>query len=107
MKVVKAWYMAVEFLKDDANRTAALEILSARVGLTPEQYEPLLAGTYILSLEEALGRWEDAEGFGSVYGSSEVVDEFNLTYEVYGESQDFAAYLDPSLTIEYAASKAE
>lgn len=106
-KVVAAWYKAVDFLKDDANRAEALDILSARVELTPEQYEPLLGGTYILTLDEALGRWEDAEGFGSVYGSSEIVDEFNLRYEVYENSQDFAAYLDPSLTLEYKASMAE
>ncbi|MCU0794485.1 MAG: ABC transporter substrate-binding protein [Akkermansiaceae bacterium] len=98
-KVVKVWYRIAEFIRDEENTDEALKILSTRVKITPEEYEPFLKGTYILTLEEALKRWEKGEGLGNVYGSSKVVDEFNLKFEVYEESQDPEKYLDPSLTL--------
>ena len=80
----------------------ALKIMSARVNLTPDEYEPLLQGTYILSLEEALQKWEKADGLGSVYGSSDVVNEFNVKYGVYDKLEDVEKYFDPSITKEIA-----
>lgn len=104
-KVVEVWYKIADFIKDEENIDEALEILSARVGIKPEEYEPFLQGTYILGLDEALERWEDKEGLDSIYGSTRVVDEFNLEYEVYDKAQDAMKYLDPSLTKAYASSK--
>lgn len=106
-KVVKVWYRIADFIRDEENIDEALKILSARVSITPEEYEPFLKGTYILTLEEALNRWEKADGLDSIYGSSKIVDEFNTTYEVYEKSQDIERYLDPSLTVEFAKSLAE
>ena len=97
-KVVGVWYKIVDYLKDDKNFDEALDILSARVGLTPAQYEGFFEGTKILSLEEVKAAWEKADGFKSVYGSSKVVDEFNVANEVYKDAQDIDSYLDPSLT---------
>jgi NitT/TauT family transport system substrate-binding protein len=98
MKVVKVWYRIAEYIRDEENLDDTLKILSGRVKITPEEYEPFLKGTHILTLEEALERWKEAEGLGSVYGSSTIVDEFNTTFEVYEKSQDVSRYLDPSLT---------
>lgn len=105
MKVVGVWYQIVDYLQDEANMDEALEILSARVEITPEEYRPFLGGTKILTLDEALEVWEDAEGFGSVYGSSIIADQFNVDNAVYDKPQDTDAYLDPSLTEDYADSK--
>lgn len=104
-KVVGVWYKIVDFLKDEENLDESLKILSGRVNLKPEEYEPFFKGTYILSLDEALERWEDKEGLDSVYGSSKVVDDFNVKFEVYEKPLDTAKYLDPSLTKAYAESK--
>jgi len=104
-KVVSVWYKIVDFMKNEDNLDEALAILSKRVNLKPEEYEPFLDGTYILSLDEALARWEEAEGLGSIYGSTKYVDAFNLEFEVYKEAQDSSKYLDPSFTKAYAASK--
>lgn len=104
-KVVKVWYQVVDFLKDEDNLDEALEIMAARVNLTPDEYEPLLKGTYILTIEEALKKWEKAEGLGSVYGSSAVVDEFNVKYGVYEKPEEIDKYFDPSITKEIAAGK--
>jgi NitT/TauT family transport system substrate-binding protein len=103
-KVVAVWYKIAEFIRDEENLDETLEILSGRVGIKPEEYEAFLKGTYILTLEEALERWEDKEGLGSVYGSTRFVDTFNLKFEVYEKSQDATKYLNPSFTKAYAES---
>ena len=85
----------------------ALKILAGRVNLKPEEYEPLLKGTRIVTLEEALKHWEKADGLSSVYGSTQNVNTFNLKCNVYKESQDPNKYLDPSLTKALAPAKGE
>lgn len=97
-KVVKVWYKIAEYIKNEENLDDSLKILSARVNLKPEEYEPFLKGTYILSLDEALKRWDKGDGLSSVYGSTKNVNAFNLKFEVYKDSQDADKYLDPSLT---------
>ena len=105
LKVTKVWYRIVEYMANEDNWDEALKILAKRVNLTPEEYEPLLAGTRILSMEQALMAWKKGEGLDSVYGSSMNVDAFNLKYGAYGDdgkAQDISSYLDPSLTKEIA-----
>ncbi len=104
MKVVKVWYRIVDYIKDEDNIDEVLEILAGRVAISPEEYEPFLGGTYILSLDEVLPIWKKAEGLGSVYGSTEISDEFNVSMGVYPEPLKTSQYLDPSLTLEYAKS---
>lgn len=103
-KVVKVWYRIVDFLQDEDNIDEALQILSARVNLTPAEYEPFFKGTYILPLDEALEIWKEGAGLESLYGSNKLVDDFNVKFEVYEEPLDIKKYLDPSLTLEYAKS---
>ncbi|GAA5131595.1 ABC transporter substrate-binding protein [Luteolibacter yonseiensis] len=106
-KVVKVWYRIAAYMKAEENLDDVLKILSARVKISPEEYEPFLKGTYILTLDEALKRWETGTGLGTVYGSSKVVNEFNLKFKVYEKTQDVAKYLDPSLTKALAGKKGE
>ena len=40
--------------------------------------------------------------WNSVYGSTDIVDDFNVKFEVYGEPLDTGKYLDPSLTQAFA-----
>ncbi len=103
-KVVKVWYKVVDFMKNEDNIDEVLEILAGRVSVTPDEYEPFLAGTYILTLDEVLPIWKEAEGLGSIYGSSKISDDFNVKYGVYEEPKKYSSYLDPSLTEEFAAS---
>lgn len=98
-KVIDVWYKAVSFIKDPATADEALSIMAARVGLKAEEYKPFLAGTKILTLDEAKGFFAKAEGFKSLYGSSKISDDFNLKYEVYKDAQDIDSYIDPSLTM--------
>lgn len=104
MKVIKVWYRIVEYLEDDDNFDEALQILSDRVQLTPEEYEGLFFGTKILTLEESLAAWEDAEGLDSLFGSTRLVNQFNVDNEVYDELLEIEPYLNPSLVRAFAAS---
>ena len=104
LNVVRTWYDVVAYMADPANKDEMLGILSARVGLTPAEYEALLAGTYILPLAEAipvLTGGADA-GFESVAGSSAAVDAFNVENQVYPAAEFAPAYVGPSLTLEVA-----
>ena len=100
LKVVEVWYRIVAYLADDKNLDEALAILAERVGVAPAEYEPLLDGTKILSPEEAQKVWEKAEGLASIYGSTKIVDDFNLKYKVYEKPADIDSYFDASLTLE-------
>ena len=97
--MAKVWYRAVAYIQDEETQADALSILAARVGLTPEEYKPLLEGTRILTLDEAKAVLKKGDGLDSLYGSSKVADNFNIKYEVYGEPQDIDTYIDPSITL--------
>jgi NitT/TauT family transport system substrate-binding protein len=101
-KVATVWFRVADFLKDEKNKAECLKIMSARVGLKPEQYEPLLKGTRFLDLDGNRKHFADAKDLASVYGSSAVVDDFNVKNAVYKKAQDVKAYLDPSLIAELA-----
>jgi len=102
-KVVKVWYRITDYIHQEENLDDVLKILSARVKISPEEYEPILKGTYILSLDEALKRWETGPGLDSVEGSTKIADEFNVKFKVYESSQNVAKYFDSSLTKELSA----
>ncbi len=104
-KVVSVWYRVVDYLKDEDNLDDALKILSARVQVTPEEYEPFFKGTYILTLEEALEVWKEGDTLKSIYGSTDYVNKFNVKYEAYEKPLAYKTFLDPSLTKAYAESK--
>jgi NitT/TauT family transport system substrate-binding protein len=98
-KVAKVWYRTVDYINDAKTQADALTIMSARVGLSPAQYKPLLDGTKLLSLDEAKAVLKKGAGKDSLYGSSKIADDFNVKYEVYQQPQSIDAYIDPSLTL--------
>jgi NitT/TauT family transport system substrate-binding protein len=97
-KVAKVWYRIVNYIYDPKTHADAVKIMAARVGLKPEAYEPLLKGTKILTLPEAKAVFVKADGLQSIYGSSKIVDNFNVKYEVYKTAQPIDGYFDPSIT---------
>lgn len=97
-KVVKVWYRVVDFIKNNDNRREVLDILSKRANLSPDEYEPLLEGTYILSLKEAIRCWGKRNSLSSIYGSTQYVNRFNLKNGVYDKSEEVSAYFDSSFT---------
>ena len=99
-KVIDVWYRIFDFLENPATRDQAIDIMAARVGLSAEEYEPFLAGTRLLSREEAMTFFADKPGFGSLYGSTRISDDFNVKYQAYSEPQKIEQYIYPGLTAE-------
>jgi NitT/TauT family transport system substrate-binding protein len=98
MKLLKVWDRVVHYINDPATQDDAVKILAARVGLEPEVYKPLLKGTHLIDLAEGRKTFEKADGLASLYGSTEIANDFNVKNEVYKESQNVDSYIDPSLT---------
>jgi NitT/TauT family transport system substrate-binding protein len=100
IKVVKIWDRIAKFIREPGSVVEAARIMSARVGLAPEQYRDLMKGTHIMDLAEAKSHWVKGPSLGSIYGSSKVVDEFNVKNKVYKTPMNVDEYQDPSLSEE-------
>ncbi len=97
-KIVKVWDRVVKYIDDPKTQPDAVKIMSARVGLTPEAYLPLLKGTKLLSLSAAKKIYVKGAGFKSIYGSTKTADSFNVANSVYKAAENVDAYIDPSFT---------
>ena len=97
-KLIGIWDRVVHYINDPKTQPDALKIMSARVGLTPETYKPLLKGTHLIDIAEAKKTFKKADGLESLYGSSKIADDFNVANAVYKEHQDINGYIDPSFT---------
>lgn len=101
VKVVKAWDKVVGYLRDPKTRDDGIKIMAARAGVDPAVYARFMSGTQFLSLGEGVKIFASkTEGFGSLAGSTAIANEFNVTNEVYKESQDVASYIDATLTVD-------
>jgi NitT/TauT family transport system substrate-binding protein len=100
LKVIKVWQKVVTYINDPATVDDAVKIMSARDGLKPEEYKPFLKGTKLLDVPAGKKVFVKAKGFGSLYGSSDIANDFNLKYAVYKEKLDVGSFIDPSLTNE-------
>jgi NitT/TauT family transport system substrate-binding protein len=100
LKITKVWDRVAKFVNDEKNVDEAAKIMSARVGLTPDQYKAIMKGTHIMALEEGKKHWVKADGLASIYGSNKIVDEFNVKNTVYKAPEKVDEYLDPSVSEE-------
>lgn len=98
-KVVKVWYRIVDYLKDPANEEEALKIMSSRSGVTPKEYAEFMKGVHFLSKEEAIKVLEKGDTYQSIYGSTKIVDQFNIANKIYKTPQDINSYIDPSIML--------
>ncbi|MFA5082816.1 MAG: ABC transporter substrate-binding protein [Hydrogenophilaceae bacterium] len=98
VKVVKVWDRVVKYINDPKTQPDAVKIMSARVGVSPETYLPLLKGTKLLSLDEARKIYVKGDGFKTLQGSTKISDQFNVANDVYKAAQDVDSYLDASFT---------
>jgi len=105
LKVVKVWFRVADYIADPANLDDAAKIMSARVGLTPDVYKGLMKGTHLLNAAENIKHYAKGEGFESIYGSSKIVDDFNVKNGVYKTPLKVEEYFDASLVEEAAKSK--
>ena len=96
-KIVKVWGKVVTYINDPKTQPDAVKIMAARVGLKPEAYLPFLKGTRLLTLEEGRQVMVKADGFKSLYGSTKIVDDFNVKYGIYKKPQDINKAIDTTL----------
>jgi ABC-type nitrate/sulfonate/bicarbonate transport systems, periplasmic components len=96
-KLIMLWDRVVRYINDPVTQADALKIMSARVGLTPDTYKPLLAGTHLIDIASNKAVLVKGDGLASLYGSTANADAFNIRYEVYKVKQDIGGYIDPSL----------
>jgi len=98
-KVMKVWYRIVNYINDPKTFNDAVSIMASRVGLKADEYKSFVKGTKILTLKEAQKMFKKSKGFKSVYGSTQIADDFNVANKVYDKPQDVGSYIDPSLTL--------
>lgn len=96
-KVLKVWDRVVHYINDPKTQPDAVKIMAARVGVSPATYLPLLKGTHLLDLSAGQKIFAAKTGFGSLYGSSKVADDFNVDNGVYKTHQDLDDYIDDSI----------
>jgi NitT/TauT family transport system substrate-binding protein len=96
-KVVSVWFRITDYIKDPKNKDDVLKIMSARVGLTPAEYEPITKGTFLLDAAGNAQHFKPGEALSSVVYSNKVVDKFNIDNGVYKQSQEPTQYLDSRL----------
>jgi NitT/TauT family transport system substrate-binding protein len=97
VKLAKVWDKVVHYIDDPKTQDDAVAIMARRVGLTPAQYKPLLKGTHLIDIVEGKKVFVKAPGLSSLYGSSSVANDFNVTNGVYKKSQNVDGYIDPSV----------
>ncbi|GAA3679697.1 MULTISPECIES: ABC transporter substrate-binding protein [Acetobacter] len=97
-RLVGVWDRVVTYIQDPKTQPDALRIMAARTGVTPETYRRFLKGTHLLSLADGKGVFVKKEGLGSLYGSTEISDAFNVQQGVYKSPQNIDSYIDPSFT---------
>ncbi len=98
IKLINVWDRVVHYINDPKTQPDALKIMSARVGLTPATYKPLLKGTHLIDVAEGKEVFKNSPGLNSLYGSSHIADDFNVANAVYKTHQDVESYIDPSFT---------
>jgi NitT/TauT family transport system substrate-binding protein len=97
-KVVKVWDKVVAYINDPKTQPDAVKIMAARSGVSTTEYLPLLKGTKLLSLEEGKKVYVKGDGFKTLYGSTKIVDAFNVANKVYKKAEKIDGYLDASFT---------
>jgi NitT/TauT family transport system substrate-binding protein len=98
-KFVKVWYRIADYVRDPKTQPDAVQIMAAKVGVKPEDYAAAMPGTYFLSLDEAKKRFQKGPALDSLYGSSQIADDFNVKNKVYAQAQAVDEYIDPSIIL--------
>jgi NitT/TauT family transport system substrate-binding protein len=98
-KVVKVWYRVSDFVRNPKTQKEAVAIMAAKVGVKPEEYAAALPGTFFLPLAEAKKRYKKGDGLDSIYGSTKLANEFNVTNSVYKVAEPIDDYIFPDFVL--------
>lgn len=95
-KVVTLWGKVVSYIEDPKTQPDAVKIMAARSGISPAEYLPLLKGTKLLTPDDNRKIYARGKDYLSIYGSTEIVNNFNWYNKVYTINQKVDNYIDPS-----------
>lgn len=98
IKFVAVWDKVVAYIEDPKTQPDAVAIMAAKVGIDAPTFTRFLKGTKLMTLADGRKVMKDADGFGSLYGSTRFADAFNVKAEVYKAAQDVKTAIDPALT---------
>ena len=104
-KVVGVWFKSLDFMNDPSTHAEAVKIMSARVNVTPKDFERNMKGTHFLDRAGNAKALEKGDGLDSIYGSLKYANAFYSKAKVYKESQDINTYVEPSLVKEVMAAE--
>ncbi len=96
-KLIGVWGKVVTYINDPKTQADAIKIMSARDGLTPDEYKKFMKGTRLLSVAEGKAAYEKGDSLKSLWGSTKNADKFNVKNAIYKEPQDISKYIDPLL----------
>ncbi len=96
-KLTPIWNKVVTYINDPKTQPDALKIMSARVGLKPQEYIKFLKGTKLNTVKEGKAAFVKADGLKSIYGSTKISDDFNVKNAIYKTPQDIDKAIDPVL----------
>ncbi|WP_293778667.1 ABC transporter substrate-binding protein [uncultured Oxalicibacterium sp.] len=99
IKVTKVWDKIVAYIKDPKTSADAVKIMAARCGVSAAEYQKMVNGSNFLTLEESRKIYVKGDGFKSIYGSTKIVDAFNVANKVYAKPENIDSYLDPAITL--------
>ncbi|HEX4354477.1 MAG TPA: ABC transporter substrate-binding protein, partial [Polyangiales bacterium] len=98
-KVVKVWYRICDYVRDPKTQADAVKIMAGKVGVKPEEYAAAIPGTHFTSLAESKQHFKKGETFTSLYGSTKVANDFNMSNKVYKTSQSPEEYIYPDFVM--------
>lgn len=96
-KVVGVWPRIVSYINDPKTQGDALKLMSARVGVSAEDYGKLLPGTFLLDVAGNKKAFAPGKDLTSVLFSMATADTFNVANKVYAAKQDPAKVVEPAL----------
>lgn len=97
VKFARVWYWIADFVRDPKTHDLGVAIMASKAGVRFEEYAAPMTGTHLLSLSEAKMRYARGRGLDSLYGSTAVADDFNVSHKVYKDPQHVDDYIDPEV----------
>ncbi|MBF0118284.1 MAG: ABC transporter substrate-binding protein [Desulfobacterales bacterium] len=94
-KVVKVWFKIVDYIKNPANKDEILKILSQRANMTPQEYDTILKGIFIMDIPANKRAYIKKDSLNSIFGSCKNANNFNVKYKIYKDYQDIDSYIYP------------
>ena len=103
-KLVDAWYKTLDYIK--AHPEESIEIMAAKAGLSPADYENSPTGTKIFTADEALAAFQDGDHSTSLQYTARQINPFLVKSGLTKKKASLKGLFVPKFTQAYADSVA-